>query len=54
MLPLGPIVRAFRRAGYDGDYDVELLGEEFDVAEYPALLEHARTAFQELMGGPQH
>lgn len=50
VIPLRSIVAAFQAAGYDGYYDVELLGEEFEAADYPSLLAHARQAFAELAG----
>ena len=49
VVPLREIVAALRSGGYDGYYDVELLGEEFEAADYHALLEHAKTAFRELV-----
>ncbi|MBN1911625.1 MAG: sugar phosphate isomerase/epimerase [Pirellulales bacterium] len=51
VIPLPEIVAALKAAGYDGDYDVELLGEEFEPADYPAILEHAKDAFNRLVGG---
>jgi sugar phosphate isomerase/epimerase len=48
VIPLREIVAALRSAGYDGDYDVELLGEEIGPDDYPALLEHAKQAFATL------
>jgi sugar phosphate isomerase/epimerase len=48
-LPLKEIVAAFKAAGYDGYYDVELLGEELESADYHSLLEHAKQAFAELV-----
>jgi sugar phosphate isomerase/epimerase len=48
VIPLRPIVAAFQAAGYEGYYDVELLGEEFEAADYRPLLAHARQAFAEL------
>jgi sugar phosphate isomerase/epimerase len=51
VVPLREIVAALRLGGYDGYYDVELLGEEFEAADYRALLEHAKTAFRELVVG---
>lgn len=50
ILPLKEIVRAFAAAGYDGFYDVELLGEEIETIDYNELLRHATEAFQELLG----
>lgn len=49
IVPLREIVAALRAGGYDGYYDVELLGEEFEAADYHGLLEHAKAAFQELV-----
>lgn len=49
MVPLGPIVEALAAAGYDGYYDVELLGEDIEGIGYAALLEHAKTAFEGLI-----
>jgi len=37
-VPLSQIVTALSRAGYDGDYDVELLGEEIEQLDYEQLL----------------
>ena len=44
-VPLDPILAALQAGGYDGYYDVELLGEEIESVDYPLLLEHAREAF---------
>ncbi len=52
-VPLAEIVAAFGRAGYDGYYDVELLGEEIETSDYDSLLKHAKQAFAELAGGEQ-
>ncbi len=49
IVPLAEIIAALKAAGYDGYYDVELLGEEIETAEYSALLEHAREAFRTLV-----
>ena len=48
-VPLGPIVAALKAGGYDGYYDVELLGEEIEPADYRSLLGHAKDAFSELV-----
>jgi sugar phosphate isomerase/epimerase len=50
IIPLKRIVAALSGAGYDGYYDVELLGEEFGEPDYLALLAHAKQAFEELLG----
>jgi sugar phosphate isomerase/epimerase len=49
VVPLPQIVGALKSAGYDGYYDVELLGEEIEAHDYHALLEHAKEAFARLM-----
>lgn len=49
-VPLKEIVDAFTAAGYDGFYDVELLGEELETVDYDSLLQHAKEAFQQLLG----
>jgi len=51
VVPLREIVDAFQAAGYDGYYDVELLGEEIETIDYHELLEHAKQAFEEFVGG---
>ena len=50
VVPLGEIVAALKAGGYDGYYDVELLGEEIEPADYRSLLEHAKEAFGTLVG----
>ena len=50
IVPLRDIVSALKSAGYDGYYDVELLGEELETSEYSSLLDHAKIAFAELVG----
>ncbi len=47
-LPLVPILAALSEAGYDGDYDVELLGEAIESHSYEMLLEHSLGAFHRL------
>lgn len=51
-LPLAEMVAALSAAGYDGYYDVELLGQEIETFDYRELLEHAKEAFAQLVGGP--
>ena len=50
-VPLAQIVAALKAGGYDGYYDVELIGEELEAADYPSLLEHAKEAFGRLVLG---
>ncbi len=49
IVPLRQIVCALRSAGYDGFFDVELLGEDIEGLDYRGLLAHAKEAFAELM-----
>ena len=49
MVPLQEIVDGLKGAGYDGYYDVELLGEDVETADYHSLLTHARNAFEKLV-----
>ena len=53
IVPLKEIVDALKDAGYDGYYDVELLGEEIEISDYHSLVEHAKQAFEALVGGGQ-
>lgn len=50
VVPLGHIVAALRAGGYDGYYDVELLGEDVEAIDYPQLIENAKRAYTELLG----
>ena len=51
VVPLAQITAALKAGGYNGYYDVELLGEELEAADYPSLLRHAKEAFQWLVAG---
>ena len=48
-VPLREIVDALKASGYDGFYDVELLGEEIETLDYRCLLVHAREAFDRIV-----
>jgi len=48
LLPLRCIVKALREAGYQGFYDVELMGEEIEIRDYHEILERSKRAFDEL------
>lgn len=50
-LPLPCMVKALRQAGYDGYYDVELIGEEIESCDYHKLLEQSKRAYERLMAG---
>ncbi|HTU24724.1 MAG TPA: sugar phosphate isomerase/epimerase family protein, partial [Pirellulales bacterium] len=49
VLPLRQIVAALQSAGYDGDYDVELMGEDIEQMCYRQLLQDCRRAFADLL-----
>ncbi len=49
IVPLSELMCGLARAGYRGDYDIELLGEDFDDVNYDDLIEHAKGAFQRLV-----
>ncbi len=48
-LPLLRIVQALKDAGYDGYYDVELMGEAIEARDYDQLLECSKTAYEQLV-----
>jgi sugar phosphate isomerase/epimerase len=45
-LPLPCIVKALKKAGYQGYYDVELIGEAIESCDYGQLLERSKRAFE--------
>jgi len=45
-VPLREIVQSLSASGYDGDYEVELMGEEIEVANYQEILSRSLRAFQ--------
>jgi sugar phosphate isomerase/epimerase len=49
QVPLAQILTAFHQAGYDGDYDIELIGPDLEQTDYTSLLEHSRSAYEDLM-----
>lgn len=48
IVPLAEIIQELRRLGYDGDYDVELLGPEIEKNNYNELLQHCKSVFARL------
>lgn len=48
-LPLKEIVAALAGAGYDGYYDVELIGEEMEAADYRDVIEHSQSTFAQMI-----
>jgi len=51
VVPLSEIIAALQHAGYTGDYDVELLGEDVDDTDYHELIRHSQQAFAQLCNG---
>jgi sugar phosphate isomerase/epimerase len=49
MLPLGRFVATLLSAGFDGFFEVELMGEEIEADNYQELLDHSRQTFDELL-----
>jgi sugar phosphate isomerase/epimerase len=49
VLPLSAIVKSLTEAGYDGYYDVELMGEAVEDRDYCELLERSMHAFRALI-----
>jgi len=47
-LPLEQIIKTLRESGYDGYYDVELMGEAVENCDYNDLLERSKCAFGKL------
>lgn len=50
-LPLPCIFKALRRAGYEGYFDVELMGEDIESCDYRQLLEGSKRAYEQLLEG---
>jgi sugar phosphate isomerase/epimerase len=48
-LPLGDVIRTLEEAGYKGFYDIELIGEEFERADYHQLVCQSKAAFERLL-----
>jgi sugar phosphate isomerase/epimerase len=48
-IPLAEVLAALSAAGYDGDYDVELVGQEIEATDYRELLRHSKAAYERLL-----
>ena len=48
-LPLQTILGALLDAGYQGDYDIELLGEDVEPTDYDELIDHSKQVFRSLI-----
>ena len=51
VLPLKQIVTALRGVGYDGDFDVELMGEAIETTDYKELLTGSKKVFDGWLAG---
>jgi len=52
VIPLQQIVDTLQAAGYEGYYDLELIGEEIEACDYFDLLEHSKQACSQLLLRP--
>jgi sugar phosphate isomerase/epimerase len=48
FIPLPEIVSSLMNAGYNGFFEVELMGEEIEAADYNDLIAQSKTAFEKL------
>jgi sugar phosphate isomerase/epimerase len=48
IVPLREILDVLKSAGYDGYYDVELMGEDLDNSDYEELIAHSKRTFDQL------
>ena len=49
VVPLSEIVQNMLIAGYQGDFDIELVGQDIEFCDYDRLLADSRLAFEELL-----
>ncbi len=49
VVPLQEIVHALLAGGYQGDFDVELWGEEIETTDYDDLIRHSKAKFESLI-----
>ena len=49
QVPLREMVQLLLAAGYQGSFDVELIGEEIENANYAELIDHSQQAFSQLV-----
>jgi sugar phosphate isomerase/epimerase len=49
IVPIGEIVAALQAGGYDGDYDVELFGDDISPDDYEPLLRQSQEFFAKLV-----
>lgn len=51
-VPLREIVQCLLAAGYDGNFEVELMGEEIEASRYEEIVRRSRAAFAEWTSVP--
>ena len=49
VVPLSEIISQLLEAGYEGDFDVELVGQDIELSDYCNLLSTSRQAFAALL-----
>ncbi|MEM8947221.1 MAG: sugar phosphate isomerase/epimerase family protein [Planctomycetota bacterium] len=53
VVPLAEIICSLIEAGYQGDFDIELVGQEIELSSYDKLLSTSRRAFETLLAPVQ-
>lgn len=53
QLPQREIIHALLAGGYQGDFDVKLLGEDLEPVDYDELIDHSKRAIESLIAGAQ-
>lgn len=48
-LPLSRIIRQLVSAGYNGDFDIELVGQDVQLCDYEYLLQDSKQSFQKML-----
>jgi sugar phosphate isomerase/epimerase len=54
VVPLAQMVRELQVAGYVGDFDVELFGQDIELCDYGQLLEDTRRQFDRMVSLVSH
>ncbi len=49
VVPLAEILSSLQEAGYEGDFDVELAGQDIELRDYQKLLSTSRQTFDQLL-----
>ena len=48
VIPLESLISSLIHAGYDGYFDVKLMGQEIEASDYSELIAHSKDAFENL------